>query len=555
VGWLAGRFGLVAAAIVVAATLAAATRLAPQAGAPAAVTLGATTFANLGLVGVGRLPASLIDAFGDSFGSVSGLQITDWTRVGDGGYTGTFNILPDRGYNGTSFYADYRARIHQVRFSFAPYDQAAPIGGDTVAEKLDSQRQVTFTLPITSLRLKYYDPVRRVESSPTGLDPGSGVGALFGHRVPYVTSYTGPATAAEGAPSETFRKVDTLAIDVEALALRPDGSGYVGDEYGPFVYHFDRAKMITGVIVPPPAFLPHMPADTLNFASTSAPLNGRRNNQGFEGVALSPDGRRLFLLLQSALVQDGDPTAHNQRARHTRLLVYDVSAAPTPAAPVAEYALTLPVFAARGRGGAPDRTAAQSEIVALDDTRLLILARDANGLGSPSDNPSVFKRVLLADLRVGAPTNFARDAARNAEGGRITTSAGVLDPAITPVQWVEAVDLLDAAQLARFNVLLDTGADPVSPLTLSEKWEGLSLVPALDSARPNDYFLFVANDNDFLTSDGRTRGPGGPTRYNAFAGYPSSRVPSAVPGAGIPGHGNDTMFLVYRLTIVPRPMR
>jgi hypothetical protein len=30
----------------------------------------------------------------------------------------------------------------------------------------------------------------------------------------------------------------------------------------------------------------------------------------------------------------------------------------------------------------------------------------------------------------------------------------------------------------------------------------MSLAPVLDSAAPDDYFLFIANDNDFLTQDG-----------------------------------------------------
>jgi hypothetical protein len=31
----------------------------------------------------------------------------------------------------------------------------------------------------------------------------------------------------------------------------------------------------------------------------------------------------------------------------------------------------------------------------------------------------------------------------------------------------------------------------------------MTLVSANDAAHPNDYFLFVANDNDFLTSAGK----------------------------------------------------
>ena len=57
--------------------------------------LGKNLFINHGLVGVGRIPASTLDGFGESLGSVSGLQITEWTKVGDNSYAGTFNIGPD----------------------------------------------------------------------------------------------------------------------------------------------------------------------------------------------------------------------------------------------------------------------------------------------------------------------------------------------------------------------------------------------------------------------------------------------------------------------------
>src|SRR5262245_1616576 len=75
--------------------------------------LGSNLFINHGLVGVGRMPASLVDQAGESFGSVSGLQITDWVKTGDNAYAGTFNILPDRGYNSGFFYSDYAARIQR----------------------------------------------------------------------------------------------------------------------------------------------------------------------------------------------------------------------------------------------------------------------------------------------------------------------------------------------------------------------------------------------------------------------------------------------------------
>jgi hypothetical protein len=97
-------------------------------------TLESSVVVNHGLVGVGRISASIPDSFGESFGSVSGLQITRWTNLGNGSYGGTFNILPDRGYNSGNFYADYAARIQQVSFVFTP-TRSTGIGGSTVAGK------------------------------------------------------------------------------------------------------------------------------------------------------------------------------------------------------------------------------------------------------------------------------------------------------------------------------------------------------------------------------------------------------------------------------------
>lgn len=518
--------------------------------APAAVALGDTRFVNHGLVGVGRLSASALDGLGHTLGSVSGLQITEWTRSGAGRYSGRFHILPDRGFNAGAFYAGYAARINTVAFTFMPHEDGRAIGGATDLEQLAAQRQITFHLPVRTTRFQYDDPVRHVRSFTTGLDPADGTATLFGVTVPYVRGYTGPASPDASTPS-TYAHIDTLAVDAEALVLRADGSGYLGDEYGPHVYAFDHTKTIIGAIVPPVAFLPHRPAGVLNFSSRTAPANGRRENQGVEGLALSPDGTRLFVMLQSGTVQDGDAAVNDDRSRQTRVLVYDVSGSSTPSGPIGEYVLTLPVLTANGQPDGPRRTAAQSEIVALDGARLLVLARDPNGLGSLSPNAPVFKRVLLVDLSIGHPTNLVTDAARDVEGGRVTTAPGVLAPALASLASVSVVDILDANELARFNVRLSGPGNRVSKLTLGEKWEGLSLVPALDPSHPDDFFLFVANDNDFLTSAGRMPGPDGMVRpYDGFAAHRAQGAPQRIPPPlDSPHHENDTTFLVYRVTI------
>ena len=362
--------------------------------------LGSTLFINHGLQGVGRISASTLDSFGETFGSASGLQITNWSG-GAGAYAGTVNILPDRGYNtDAGFFSAYAARIQQVNFSFTPYTSAANIGGVDLESRLAAQTQIAFTSPISGVKFTYFDTIAGAASTTTGFNPAAGTTTLFGTTVPYVVNYTGLTTPSDAATT-TYNNVNKLPLDAEALVLKSDGSGYIGDEYGANIYYFNSSKEIVGVITPPAALLPRNATNDLVFDSLVAPATGRRNNQGIEGVALSPDGKKLFSLLQSATVQDS--SSAQQTRRVTRLMVYDVSTTATPGAPVAEYALELPTLTLNGLGSAVNRTAAQSEIIAVDDHRLLVLSRDGNGLGNLNSNPSVFKSVLLVDLQVARP--------------------------------------------------------------------------------------------------------------------------------------------------------
>jgi len=508
--------------------------------------LGGATFINHGLVGVGHVSASALDSFGETFGSVSSLQVTGWKANGDGSFSGTFNILPDRGYNSGNFYSDYAARINTVGFTFTPYYGTANIGGTTDLEKLNAQTNQFAFGAISGVKFTYFDSNTGSNSFTTGLDPGSNYATVFGKPMPYVGTYVGQATPADST-LVVYSNINKLPLDSEALVLKADGSGYVGDEYGAHVYYFNPAKQILDAIVPPPAFQPHSPTNVLNYSSVNPPMDGRRNNQGFEGVSLSPDGSRLFALLQTACVQDGTQAANDNKANYTRLLIYDVSANPVPTAPISEYVLPLPTYRSDGSGKAVNKTCAQSEIVALDNQRFLVLPRDGNGLGNSANNPNVYKCALLVDTAVGNPVNIASDARRNVEGGRVTTAPGALDPAITPLSWIEAVNLLNTNQLAKFNVQYDTGTNQVSKLTMGEKWEGMTLVSANDPANPDDYFLFVGNDNDFLTSDGHIRGPDGSiVSYNGFAGYPANRIPAPLDSAN---NENDTRILAFRVTI------
>lgn len=453
-----------------------------QAAGAQSVSAYGQTFIHQGLVGAGRLPADTVDFLGDTLGSFSSLQIEpgSWKRVGDH-YEGVLWTLPDRGRNdpAAKLFFDYPSRLHRLRLRFTPTDGRLDITPDGGLELRDFRGQ-----PFT------------------GADPGAGTQTQRGVLLPSPASGVGAGK---------------VSLDAEALQFTADGGFYVGDEYTANVYHFDPRGRLLGVITPPAAITPRTGGQP-DFGSLHAPESGRRNNQGAEGMSLSPDGATLFVALQSALIQDSAKGGAAGRT-NTRVVVYDVSRTPTPAKPVAHYVVQLPVFNDAGDGGPPNRTAAQSEIRALDNHRFLMLSRDGAGVGA-GDGPVVYKSIVLVDI-AGA-TNLAGGEYETGAASLLQDAGGAaLKPDITPASAVELVNMLNPTQLARFGLSLET---------LSEKWEAMDLVPTLERDRPSDYFLLVGNDNDFIA------------RRCVMTG---AACDSEI--------DNDNRILVYRLTL-PAPL-
>jgi hypothetical protein len=465
---------------------------------PRSVDLGGKTYVDHGLVAAGSLPAGTIDFLGDTLGSFSSLMVEpgSWKREGDT-YTGVLWTLPDRGRNDPehNVFFDYRGRLHRFRFSMSVASaqsafaaEAAPTGG-VVSLVVDGGREL-----------------RDFDGKPfTGAEPGKGVRKERGIVLPSPASGIGAGK---------------VSLDAESLQFTRDGGFYVGDEYAANVYRFDAKGRLTGIIVPPKAVRPRDAEGKPDFTSLRPPATGRRNNQGIEGMALSPDGTRLFVALQSALIQDTAPGDASGRVL-TRVLVYDVSRNAQPKQPVGHFVLHLPAYADLGNGAAPNRTAAQSEIRVLDNHTFLMLARDGNGLGADGGKPIVYKSVLLVDT----------DGASNLAGTVYETSTtsvlgsdGHLRSDIHAAAWKPLVNLLDPTDLARFGLGLD--ADGKGTTQLSEKWEAMDLVPVLDPERPDDWFLLVGNDNDFIA------------KHCVMDGQ---NCDSAI--------DNDNRILVYRLTL------
>ena len=459
------------------------------------VTIGDLTFVNQALVGVGRLPANLRDKFGETFGSGSAIAVypKSWARTPTG-YQGTFYMLPDRGFNVTGT-SDYRARVNKLFITFTPLDDPAAV---PVAQR---QNSVAATLTDTILLTD------AAGQSLTGLDPD------------------GIRRAANCFPDLPQASNGRVSIDSESLALLPDGGFFIGDEYGPYVYRFSPAGRLLAAIRPPEAFLPKRKVKD-HFASNNPgpaagrrkppePETGRANNQGFEGLTLTPPaGKFLVAALQSATRQDGG--ASPETRRYSRLLYYDVADRERPRL-VREYVVPLPLFeTADGKR----RVAAQSELLALDETFFLLLCRDSgNGYGTGGAT-SRYRSIDLLD------TSRATNIAGSRYDGTIPVAPnGKLVDGVVPATLTRYIDINETAELQKFGL---HNGEPNDRNNLSEKWEGMALAPALDPANPNDYFLFVTNDNDFITQNGYQAG----TPYKDASGLEV-----------------DTMILVYRITL------
>ncbi|MFI0419478.1 esterase-like activity of phytase family protein [Spongiactinospora sp. 9N601] len=223
-------------------------------------------------------------------------------------HDGTFEALSDNGFGAKANSADFLLRIHRIRPDFRA-NTIKVLGGFYLS---DPHRHVPWALT-------------RPDRVLTGAD-----------------------------------------FDIESIVRLRDGSYWIGDEFGPFLLHVSRHGRLLG----PPVPLPGVKAPE------NPDLNGEQPNlggsKGFEGMARSVDGRRLYPLLEGTV--SGDP------AGTLRMYEFDLRRGRyTPRR--LSYRLEDPANAI-------------GDAISVDDHRFLIIERD--GL---QGDAAKFKRIYLADTR------------------------------------------------------------------------------------------------------------------------------------------------------------
>ena len=264
--------------------------------------------------------------------------------------------------------------------------------------------------------------------------------------------FTGSAAAFDATGS-----VESLRLDPEGVRVDRCGeTAYVSDEYGPYIYEFKIAsgKRVRALELPN-KFLIDLPSATPG-DELSKNVAGRQANRGMEGLAISPDGTKLYGIMQSPLIQDGALDAANSRVGlNARILEINVDTGA-----VREFLYQL-----------DDKSNGVSEILAINDHELLVLERD----GRVGKNATV-KKIVKIDISSATDIRAIKQLPTSGTPG-----------GVTPVTKSLFIDLLDS----KFGI----GNRDDTP----EKFEGLAFGPDLDDGR---HLLIVTVDNDFIgTSD------------------------------------------------------
>lgn len=267
-----------------------------------------------------------------------------------------------------------------------------------------------------------------------------------------------------------------LSFDPEGFAVAPNGNFYISDEYGPSINEFLADGSFLRALTIPNNLIPQDSNGNTNYVDGRPTItSGRQDNRGFEGITLSPDGKKLFGLLQDPLVNEGS-NSDGRRSRNLRFVEFDT----TTGTSVAQYIYQLEswadinarvpsnTFGATSQG----RNIGISAITALNNNEFLVLERDNRGVGvedPTGSNPVASKRVYKIGL------TDATDVSGISLAGTNNLPSGV-----TALSKSLFLDIADALR----------GAGQIIP----EKFEGLAIGPQLADG---SYALLVGTDNDF----------------------------------------------------------
>lgn len=307
-----------------------------------------------------------------------GQPIPGFSGVLDAG-DGTFWAMPDNGYGAKDNSGDFLLRLYRVRPDFKTADG----GSGTIA-----------VLGYAQLR----DPDNKIPF------------ALF----------------------RADRLLTGADFDLESVRIAKNGDLWFGEEFGPFILHTDA----TGKVLEAPFSLPNVMSPQNPFLPNSDAWTIRAS-RGFEGMAMSIDGKTLYPALEGALRTDPDTRRRvinefdlRTRSYTGRTWQYHVDAA-FPDALIGDFtALDEHRFVLIERDDFQGAESRQKKIYVVDLRRT-----DANGF--------LEKRLVLDLLQIADPDGISLPA----RAGEF----GVGNPFSFPLQSVESLEVLGGERLLIAN--------------------------------------------------------------------------------------------------------
>jgi len=341
----------------------------------------------------------------------------------------TFIATPDRGPNATPYNAALEDTTSYItRFQTLNMSLTANSGSGLAFN-------LTPTLTATTLL-----------SSPTPL--AYGIGGTPALNASNNTHYfTGRSDGFD--PSLPSSNTNNARFDPEGVRVSNDGkSVFISDEYGPYVRQFDRTS---GALIKTFA-LPGNLAVAVQGPTTVSEdgahnTTGRVANKGMEGLAITPDGKKLIGIMQAPLLQD--------TKKNVRIVTIDIATGDTK-----EYSYKLTT----GSG--------VSEIIALNDHEFLVGERDGKGLGDGSS--AVAKELFKINLSTATEVSGL--------SGDLTTASATINK--TSVLDVKAILV----------------ANGISADKIPAKIEGLAFGEDVTVAGQLMHTLYISSDNDFLST-------------------------------------------------------
>lgn len=255
-------------------------------------------------------------------------------RLGDGSYL----VMSDNGFGNKKNSADALLAVHRIR----------PAAGSDGKPGATDYINTAFTLS----------------------DPN--------HLIPWRIWRDGGCGAAAELPQDyacpaTDRALTGADFDLESMQVAPDGTFWFGEEFGPYLLHTDQQGRLLSAPIPTPGVKsPSNPTLVPGEAPNLA------DSKGYEGMAISPDGKTLYPMLEGATEDD------KAAGRAGDLRIYSAKITRDGARFSADWF----------RYRMEDPAHAIGDFIAINDHQFIVIERD-----SKQGDEAAFKKLFLIDTK------------------------------------------------------------------------------------------------------------------------------------------------------------